>query len=1178
MKLSTEIDFSKFETVDVLVNPIKTVGANGTIVVAHLNGGDNGANLVEVVRNADGTLDLSVLMGTALSPARFIRTEHGIVPGLLYHGFVEIKVGYEVNGSGSLVNGREYWDLPTMGTSLNFYAKTNGKDAQWMSVLDGAYELFTRELNREVFDRHTTLEVRAVVVFDPRVPLDQLWMSRPIADHCMRLLASVLGDRAPKTYKELCGVLNRTLRYPLQDWNVIQELRIRVVMDDLLAFRINDVTIKLMDGDFDGDQLPMKLVERYLRSMDAQRDMGSLDIVEALPDPEKFESSDFSLWQVRAYEFPGAVMTAAGMGTKSLQGILTNGFTDLGIAAVVAYAQNPGMIASVLSADGLTAWADKPHTYIYNEFKQSLSPATAICLDYRKYDSDDNPERYAAALWNMVEVLSLGGEFSEAVGLVDKEHKTINIEAGNMLLRFTKDGLTPFLSQYAVQSNLRGDIDASTNEGKFDLRRIANMMEKESLAQFLRYASGTAIEAPGLQTKDPRGIKEDSATFSIGWDKEPITWDYVGGELAWDYIVRRAHWAGAENASHLTKVGGGKIIKLGEFVIELDPLEFKRVEPKASGNTIGFIRLISGESERYSRLILRSRNRNFGPSPTVHAVDLVTVLDLVAEELAQWEYRGLCEKKKYGTEFDSKAFNARIKTSVEQILMENSRLPGSTDKGTERVVGEINISSIQCSIKLGRGNTAMQTMQRNTALLTAIDENSFVSPLIPSMIHRFDVGMGSKNHPGTVATLLSPGMMRESRSGKRINYVPLKPVIQYAVNIWLDTDRQTRETLSVRMSCELDSPESIILNSGFNAAMPAITRRRRDGVWVAIPGKHWFFSDVEKNGDMGRLTPYGMSVFSRKSRPGLYGPLARHHADSMAQEILGDDAAVAEDLTAIGWKIKYSGRRMGRYGRKAQHEAQLTLTGPALGSPTWNKVYLHGHKFIATPTVKDYYLEVDGEMMPILGFVPIESLVQKKMTGTMAAGLAALLGHTYFGNSAESLIDPRRGYKVDENLQLILDDKGKKVFVGGDAPSKYRDIVSVAGKLLAEKNLPDTGMLPVHNEDGTYMGTGFGMILAGFVMREDDKLSTGAKTTGSNSLITMRACGDELTLTGAKDNRLSRHAQQNLTSLAQLIATGTVDPKGLTVLDAVEEDEEVGDDYPDFSAFEPDPSDIPDFE
>jgi len=1158
MKLATEIDFSKFETVDVLVNAIKTVGANGTIVVAHLNGGDNGANLVEVVRNADGTLNLDALMGTALSPARFIRTEHGIVPGLLFHGFVEIKMGYEVNGSGSLVNGREYWDLPTMGTSLNFYAKTSGKDAQWASVLEASYELFTRELDREVYDRHTQLEMRAVVVYDPRVPLDELWMPRPLADRLIKELIKKLGDRAPKTYAALCGVLNRTKRFPLQDWNVIQNLRIRVIMDDTLAFRINDVTIKLMDGDFDGDTLMQSLLDAYIRSMDAQSDFGTLDVVEALPDPEKFEESDFSLWQVEAYEFPGAVASAAGMGTKSLQGIITTGFTNLGVAGVIAFKENPALIRSVLDPAGLIKWADKPHTFIYNEFKKSLSPSTAICLDFRKKLAGD-PARYADELWNIVEVLSLGGEFSEAVGLVDKEHKTIDTHAANTLLRFTKDGLAPFLSQYPVQSNLGGGMDAKTPAGKFDLRRIANMMQKESLGQFLKYASGVDIEDAGVQVVDPRGINEDSSTFCIGWDKEPITWNHSTGESDLDYIVRRAQWAGAKSVSIFTKVGGNIIVKLNDqFVIELDPLKFSVRAPKSSGNSIGYVVVESGESKRYSRLILRSRNRNFGASPEVNTVDLVTVLDLIAESLAQWEYQGIYESTKYGTEFDSKAFNARVKASIEKTLEVNSRLPGSTDKGTERVLGEINITHIQCSIQLGRGNTAMQTMHRNTELLTMIDENSFVNPLMPTLEHRFDVGMGSKNHPGTVATLLSPGMMRESRSGKRISFTPLKPIIQYAVNVWLDTDRQMRETLSVRMACELDSPESIILNSGFNAAMPAITKRRRDGVWVAVPGKHWFFSDAEVNGDMGKLTPYGMCVFNRKSRPAFHGPLSQHHADSLAQEITGDDAAVASDLVALGYTIKYTGRRMGRYGRKAQHEAQLTLTGPALGSPTWNKIYLHGHKFIATPTVKDYYLEVDGELVPIVGFVPIESLVQKKMTGTMAAGLSALLGHTYFGNSAESLVNPARK--------------------AGDAPSKYNDIVSVAGKLLAEKNLPDTGMLPVFNEDGTCMGTGFGMILAGFVMREDDKLSTGIKTTGGNSLITMRACGDELTLDGPKDNRLSKHAQQTLNTLAQFIATGTVDPKGLTELDAVEEDEEAGDDYPDFSEFEPDPSDIPDFE
>jgi hypothetical protein len=124
------------------------------------------------------------------------------------------------------------------------------------------------------------------------------------------------------------------MRFPTIDKFSIQDMIIRVIEDDILAFRINDHTIKLMEGDFDGDTLPMTFSPEQMQRDSENPDMPHLSF---LPDPEHFETPEFTLTSIKAFPWPTSVMTGVGLTAKYLQGIITNLFKRIGIAADAMY-------------------------------------------------------------------------------------------------------------------------------------------------------------------------------------------------------------------------------------------------------------------------------------------------------------------------------------------------------------------------------------------------------------------------------------------------------------------------------------------------------------------------------------------------------------------------------------------------------------------------------------------------------------------------------------------------------------------------------------------------------------------------------------------------------------------------------------------------------------------------
>ena len=80
--------------------------------------------------------------------------------------------------------------------------------------------------------------------------------------------------------------------------------------------------------------------------------------------------------------------------------------------------------------------------------------------------------------------------------------------------------------------------------------------------------------------------------------------------------------------------------------------------------------------------------------------------------------------------------------------------------------------------------------------------------------------------------------------------------------------------------------------------------------------------------------------------------------------------------------------------------------------------------------------------------------------------------------------------------------------------------------------------MPVVDSDGKDMGLGFAGIYPTFVLKEDDKISTGIDENGSNSLLDVRLMGEHI--------HLSKKIAQRMKDMAEFITSPTLTPQAPT--------------------------------
>ena len=703
---------------------------------------------------------------------------------------------------------------------------------------------------------------------------------------------------------------------------------------------------------------------------------------------------------------------------------------------------------------------------------------TEVTLDYRKYKSDEEADRFAAQLWDSVDVaLGVRSKLNTNLPKIDKDGRTLNTTAiNNLLTSLGGETLIAALDKYPILSTIMGDL----SKKPMHIGRLAREISLGGVGHYLNVLSGHVADRmlfPILESSS----REESKPFEIGLGKPwGITYS---GENPWMYIAHRANWSALneedfsnlrDNALvNLIPSKGYTRLRVGPTLMTIDPIRFVVNKPKEDGTDLGFVDVYYINTVKRARLILRSNNAMYGSNPDLMGVSLVSILDILGERLARSAWKA--NRKLESGEYSEKGHKEEVRKLLEDTINEFARLPGESHEG--RVNREAALDSVEASVILPRGLTPKGTMRLTERLLGAISRLTFTNPLDANISHAFYAGMTSKNKPGTIVSMLP--------------MEPVKfPLLRYLANGWIDSERQIRESRSVRFAYVPSSEQKLAFTNGLEDKLGGmITRRRRDAVWVSVSGLGWMFSDKAYNGDMGRITPYGMSeVYKRTRRPEITKPMSEKILMLKLKE-LGFDSI--DEAQAEGIEITTTNRRCGLWNKRVMFENMYTLTIPAHGSPSWHKIYICGHKFVAVPTEKDYFVQIGSELVPVAGFVPIESMLTKKLHGSIVCAQNVLLGEDYI---------------VPDSVIIHPDRKE------GDDPTKYDDMTKEVYNKLVDRGLDTSGHFPLICE-GQNVGLGVPGIYPTFMLREDDKISSGASAHGfPRNLIMTRMLGERINI------------------------------------------------------------------
>jgi len=200
----------------------------------------------------------------------------------------------------------------------------------------------------------------------------------------------------------------------------------------------------------------------------------------------------------------------------------------------------------------------------------------------------------------------------------------------------------------------------------------------------------------------------------------------------------------------------------------------------------------------------------------------------------------------------------------------------------------------------------------------------------------------------------------------------------------------------------------------------AISDRCMDGVWIVMDGLGIFFDKAEDNGDMAVVTAHGLKYFAVKEDQTKYSNIQIKDADRVAKD-LGFE--VYQDLEAIGWSVAYSYRRVGRVNGETAFEQLITLTGPEVSTTTaqtWVKPWICGHKFIAMSIKGEYSVQIGNALVPVCGFIPVESMLGKKLDASMCLAY-------------DGLVRGRRDFDLNKTAfdQVVELPENHEVFLNG---------------------------------------------------------------------------------------------------------------------------------------------------
>ena len=1104
--------------------------AIGTKDIGAVLGGDRtGTDLVPVTLRPDGGVSLTALFGTALDPSEHLMV-HGVkVPGAMCNGHIRVE---ELRTWDKLckkfVSEGLFWQLDAYAVALHFAIRATGA-----AVEPKMHTLCVQALDALAGDHETHVlrvadqwQFRGTAALDLRLADEVMGTPIPMADALLDLMKQAYGDKAPTTYEELGHWMLQVKRYPTGSADMIRNLRLQVILEDVKVFRFNDRTIKLYTGDFDGDQL-ISLLKDFLADLIAVPGEG-LPVLPAPSDPWSIGGPSFELKDVGFGKRPDSVQHTSGLGMKSAQGPIHNGWENLAIAAAIKVSEfvnsrcytcqiTSGSLIKHLFPNGTEQRVVQGGmtAYVTQVTKKSGLAVFEVVFDFRKY-ADGDHDRFEDGLFNCLDIFS-GQSTTVGQGIRDIEKGTketpmgVDADLFSAILaslqipgaidangRVQAEALRDYNARYPVQGTLVGWKRMAQSKKRLLTGRLAQFIAAHDGAEYLLACTGHRIEKPDSDAvpMEEGGEKEAPKPAAYGFGKkQPVdTGSFIDDVRAW------ASWAGthpvflkesgtagdAEWAMRLPCINKyAAATKQTAVPIMLGALE-SIMTPSLGEGRLGTQRVRTpGADWRTAAMALRANNINWCGVGETGGVSLTSFAQRLGEHLAGWSYKVTCAIRKAQetkTTLNLPILADEIRQDVQQWVLKNTRLPGTTDRGG-RTAGEVSLGEYEADVILADRGGIQGCYRLNRTLLSEIQHSTFINPLNRNLRQRFDVGLTSKSNPGCVATLHMP-VLRFTQDGSFHSHASARPAIEHVVNCWITTERQMRESRSVRFAAELMYEHPLAFTTGYEDLFPEITQRRRDGIWLVVANE-WFMSCVGNNGDTGGITPYGMSVYRKKSRPRVEGPMSVEMLENFAE---GEGCEDIPTLKAAGWRVKETFLFAGKIDGKSYFSLQYELTLHESKESTWHKIYICGHKFVATPTSRDYWVLVNGEYQPVLGVVPEASMIAKKLSGSMACALSVLLGRTYFGKLADQPVSPDR--------------------VAGDDPEAHDDIVADCARRLREHGWSPSGTTHVysHGPDGGFesVGRAFAGIFPTFVMKEDEEIGTGGNDQGRDGLLDKR--------------------------------------------------------------------------
>ena len=692
---------------------------------------------------------------------------------------------------------------------------------------------------------------------------------------------------------------------------------------------------------------------------------------------------------IRHHDWIPATQLAEGLlVAKLLQGVVTNGIETLAVVAVNLANKSVRFKKKI---------GDITPAELTGLVKDGCAVYFEITQDFRKY-AQGLSGRYEEALWNFIDLCL--GKTSRlnilAAGKVDKDGRQVNFNLINEIMsEVTRTGaksMREYLEARPVMHSTIGQPKAAVASG------VANYIAEHGVESMLEVMAGERVE----EAAPIKAVKRNRKPVSYVVEEAIELPRLHMGQKGWGYIADLLNVLDRENRYSVFVDNRGTVINVNGTRVQLGRIEFKM------GRSHMAVKM-NGE-KRLASLVIDYTTKTQTPESLV----LTTIQFLIAKAIIKATNDNLDSANSW--------IKSQVIVAIDEIL----------DSHAVRLMpGEIPLQHLEAQIKPAE-NGVQASYLAHTKLMLLLENGKLANPITGEMME-FDPGLTSKSKPGKTIAYKTPGFAFPSMMNEAC--------------VWIDnTERKRREVRTLKTA-----KVPVTKHHWYTRQVSgAIADRCMDGVWVLFDGLGTAFDKAEDNGDLGFITKHGMEWFAVKEDQAKHGNLQEKDANRIARNM---GFEVYQDLESIGWTVTYSYRKVGRVEGETAFERLITLTGPDTSdfkTQTWVKPWLCGHKFVAQTIEGEYFVKINNALVPVCGFIPVESML---------------------------------GKKLDASICLAYDGlaRGRREF----------DVNTPAFDQVIE--LPETHEVI---KDGISIGEGIPGIYPTFILSEDEDIKTGVQSNG----------------------------------------------------------------------------------